>query len=84
MVPPILNGPVGRLEDAVELQQQRALAGSVGTYDRHLFVASDSQVDTAEGFEAVRIVEVNMLEVDPPIELGGRLGRVIRHRGDDH
>ena len=51
-------------ERAVELEHQRALAGAVRADQGHLLAGRDPEVDAAQGLEAVRVSEVDVLELD--------------------
>ncbi len=50
-----LDGAGAGLEDAVEVQHQRGLAGAVGSEQGHAFALVHVQVDAEQGLVAVRV-----------------------------
>ncbi len=52
-------------EDAVEVQEQRRLAGAVGSHDGDLLAGRDLEVDAAQRLGAIGVGEVEVLDDDP-------------------
>ena len=59
------HGAVGGGVDPVEVEHEGALAGAVRADERHLLAPRDPQVDAPQGLEAVRVDEVQVLQLHP-------------------
>lgn len=73
-----LGGP----ERPVELEHEGALARPVGPDEGDLLARADAEVDAAEGLEAVRVAEVDVLELDGAASLDGIAGHRKRRLVD--
>ena len=70
----MLHMPVTATEDAVEVQQQRGLAGAVGADQCDLLARRHVELDAAQRLGSVRIGEVQVLDADPARRDGHQAG----------